>query len=332
MVHLLQDAVEDFDEDCVPASFTESYSGYGFMFCIVSALLMHAMDYYLAEVTERWADRKRADRELKQREEAQLKLEAKAAGLDGDACAPADPEALMDDVEVAELAGSHEPTCPDHPNCGHAHGQMVPGGDAEKDVPHGHSHAFEMPDDKSQLRRIIAAICMEFGVTLHSVFVGLALALNSDAELKPLLIAIVFHQLFEGMSLGSRLVDAKFRVALDIILALIFSISAPLGMVAATIAVNVRPDAMSGPAFVMMLAILNSFCAGILLYLAFNLLFIDFTADVKLFSAPTIHPLHMRYEKDPTDNVNRHPKAKKVILFVALWMGMGLMALVGKWL
>lgn len=68
--------------------------------------------------------------------------------------------------------------------------------------------------DMNQLRRVIAAICMEFGVTLHSLFVGLDVGLTTDRSLKPLLIALVFHQMFEGMSMGSRLVDAKFHIAL----------------------------------------------------------------------------------------------------------------------
>lgn len=47
-------------------------------------------------------------------------------------------------------------------------------------------------------------------------------------------------------------------------------------MAAATIAASVKPDAMAGTGFVLMMAVLDSICAGILLYLAFNLLFIDF--------------------------------------------------------
>lgn len=77
-----------------------------------------------------------------------------------------------------------------------------------------HKTDIKPPMDMNQLRRVIAAVCMEFGVTLHSLFVGLDVGLTTDRSLKPLLIALVFHQMFEGMSMGSRLVDAKFHIAL----------------------------------------------------------------------------------------------------------------------
>lgn len=180
----------------------------------------------------------------------------------------------------------------------------------------GHSHELVLPEEMGQLRRVIAAICMEFGITLHSLFVGIDIGLTTDRDLKPLLVALVFHQLFEGMSMGSRLVDARFRLALDFTLTMVFSFSAPIGMSAATIAVSVNPNSMSGGGFVMMMGILDGFCGGILLYLAFNLLFIDFTGEMKAHCAPG----------------SPHATGKKVGMFVALWIGMGLMALVGKWL
>ncbi|CCW65194.1 unnamed protein product [Phytomonas sp. EM1] len=167
-----------------------------------------------------------------------------------------------------------------------------------------------------QLRRIIAAVSMEFGVTLHSIFVGLDMGLTTDASLKPLLVALVFHQLFEGMALGSRLVDAKFSLILDLVLAVTFSVSAPLGMSISTIAVSIRKDAMAGGGFALMLGSLSSFCGGILLYLAFNLLFSDFASEMKAHCS---------------DGMPRRT-AKKVTMFVFLWLGMLTMAIIGKWL
>ncbi|CAJ1033257.1 ZIP Zinc transporter, putative, partial [Leishmania shawi] len=115
---------------------------------------------------------------------------------------------------------------------------------------HGHQHlSVAPPPDMGSITRVISAVCMEFGVTLHSVFVGLTVGLTTDSELKPLIVALVFHQLFEGMAMGSRLADAKFRTILDIVLALVFAISAPAGMAAAAIAVSVSPAAMSGSGF-----------------------------------------------------------------------------------
>ncbi|CAM42765.1 iron/zinc transporter protein-like protein [Leishmania braziliensis MHOM/BR/75/M2904] len=182
---------------------------------------------------------------------------------------------------------------------------------------HGHQHlSVAPPPDMGSITRVISAVCMEFGVTLHSVFVGLTVGLTTDSELKPLIVALVFHQLFEGMAMGSRLADAKFRTILDIVLALVFATSAPAGMAAAAIAVSVSPAAMSGSGFVTLVAVLDTLCGGILLYLAFTLLLGDFVADVRHYCA----------------DGQRYRIAKKITLFVALWVGMGLMALVGNWL
>lgn len=421
-IHLISDAVIDFNEPCIDHKFKTFYSSYAFLFALVAALLMHAIDLQLAAVTERWMKM----REEKEREEASVKETAMAlkatAADDGDAGdarqaeatqeaeLAAEPTALRDnsnegrDAEVAveerpgpgavknekpvgstvveglrELdsgsalfspveaeaalsdpgSGHHRvadgnngnakpPTIGSSAVCGatpevrptgygqahthgHAHGDNHSGseegrshrdhhehshdGDAAGfEACHGHSHAIVLPpSDVPQIRRIIAAICMEFGVTLHSLFVGLDIGLTTDRVLKPLLIALVFHQLFEGISLGSRLVDAKFRTVLEVVLAMVFSVSAPLGMVAATIAVSVRRDAMSGGGFVLMMAVLNSFCGGILLYLAFNLLFTDFPAELKIYGT----------DANP---------GKRAAMFIAVWVGMLAMALVGKWL
>jgi solute carrier family 39 (zinc transporter), member 1/2/3 len=64
------------------------------------------------------------------------------------------------------------------------------------------------------------------------------------------------------------------------------------------------------------MAILDSLCGGILLYLAFTLLLGDFVADMKHYCADELEGRRTR----------------KVVLYVALWFGMGLMAFVGKWL
>src|SRR5699024_42937 len=48
---------------------------------------------------------------------------------------------------------------------------------------------------------------LEFGIIFHSVFVGLTLAVAGD-EFKTLYIVLVFHQLFEGLGLGTRLATA----------------------------------------------------------------------------------------------------------------------------
>ncbi|AIO00876.2 iron/zinc transporter protein-like protein [Leishmania panamensis] len=320
-IHLIYEGAEGFSEECIPASL-KTYGPLYFLFALVGVLLMQALDMQLADIAERWM-------------KAKLKAEAEDTNTDnkddkacrglspavevGVASGPAQSdEALIDELEgvsaegnakatvlVASLKDCEAPLSPKHQH------------HSDEAAAHGHQHlSVAPPPDMGSITRVISAVCMEFGVTLHSVFVGLTVGLTTDSELKPLIVALVFHQLFEGMAMGSRLADAKFRTILDIVLALVFAISAPAGMAAAAIAVSVSPAAMSGSGFVTLIAVLDTLCGGILLYLAFTLLLGDFVADVRHYCA----------------DGQRYRIAKKITLFVALWVGMGLMALVGNWL
>ncbi|EPY37794.1 solute carrier family 39 (zinc transporter), member 1/2/3, partial [Angomonas deanei] len=240
----------------------------------MAALLMQALDGELAEISERWMHANQASDVVVMQAEGTESHET-SEGNNGKG-------------DIADGIDEHH-----HPSHG--------------DETHGHSHlAVRPPADMGHVRKVISAICMEFGVTFHSIFVGVAVGLTTNTELKPLMVALFFHQLFEGMaprlpSGGRQVLAILWREAF----AVMFAVSAPLGMVVSTIAVSVSKDAISGGKFVTTLAILNSFCGGILLYLAFNLLLNDFTADMKTYGARGEGKLK-----------------RKIILYVALWTGM----------
>lgn len=182
---------------------------------------------------------------------------------------------------------------------------------------HGHSHAvlIRPGEDQSRLPFVVAALCMEFGVTLHSVFVGLTVGITADGELTPLLIALVFHQLFEGLAMGSRLADAEFMLWLEVLLAVVFAASAPVGIAVGTGVVARNRAAFSGAAYAITIGVLDAVCGGILLYLAFNMLFVDFAADVRRYCAPGVRLRPLRLAG----------------LLVSMWIGAGVMAILGKW-
>lgn len=48
-----------------------------------------------------------------------------------------------------------------------------------------------------------------FGLTFHSLFVGIALGVAGDDV--SLFLAILFHQFFEGLALGARVARANFK-------------------------------------------------------------------------------------------------------------------------
>lgn len=64
---------------------------------------------------------------------------------------------------------------------------------------------------------------------LHSVIIGITLAVSN--EFTSLIVAVIFHQLFEGLSLGIRIsILPRTRPILPIILCILFALCTPLGV------------------------------------------------------------------------------------------------------
>ncbi|KZT18786.1 Zinc/iron permease [Neolentinus lepideus HHB14362 ss-1] len=83
----------------------------------------------------------------------------------------------------------------------------------------GHSHAigwetddeFEHPPEDAQevqvgrKRVVVGILVLQLGIMIHSLVIGLTLAITSGGGFTSLVFAIIFHQLFEGLSLGIRI-------------------------------------------------------------------------------------------------------------------------------
>lgn len=174
-----------------------------------------------------------------------------------------------------------------------------------------HSHAHGVLAATEPLPKLIEAYMIEFGVTTHSVLIGLALGIVSDDELTTLLIALTFHQLFEGVALGCRVAEAGFSRVNALLMALVFSVSAPLGIaigIATASSLNVN-----GETYLLVQGIFDAVCGGILIYIGYSLLLIDFVRDME------------------TVCVRPHKRPKQAAMFAFLWLGAGLMAFIGKY-
>ncbi|TKA70928.1 hypothetical protein B0A55_06133, partial [Friedmanniomyces simplex] len=57
----------------------------------------------------------------------------------------------------------------------------------------------------TEQRLILQCLLLEAGILFHSIFIGLALSVSTGPAFIVLLIAIAFHQTFEGLALGSRI-------------------------------------------------------------------------------------------------------------------------------
>lgn len=120
---------------------------------------------------------------------------------------------------------------------------------------------------------------LEGGILFHSVFVGMTISITTDGFIT-LLVAIIFHQFFEGLGLGSRIaaVPYKPKALKPWVLVVAFGTTCPIGQV---IGLVTRDSYDQGSAFALILVgFFNAFSSGLLIYAALvDLLAEDFLSE-----------------------------------------------------
>ncbi|KAF6990622.1 hypothetical protein CFC21_007791 [Triticum aestivum] len=141
----------------------------------------------------------------------------------------------------------------------------------------GHSHgvsavvassAAGADDGGAQLirQRVISQV-LELGIIVHSVIIGMSLGASQSAStIRPLVVALTFHQFFEGIGLGGCIVQAKFRLKSVLLMALFFSLTTPVGVVIGIGISSVYDE--NSPNTLIIQGILSAAAAGILNYMA----------------------------------------------------------------
>ncbi|KAL3523139.1 hypothetical protein ACH5RR_015973 [Cinchona calisaya] len=146
---------------------------------------------------------------------------------------------------------------------------------------HGHAHGASLSSNEELnssvlIRHRVVSQVLEMGIVVHSVIIGISLgASESPKTIKPLIAALTFHQLFEGMGLGGCISQAKFKARAITIMAVFFSLTTPIG-VGIGLGISNIYDENSTTALIVG-GIFNSASAGILVYMALvDLLAADF--------------------------------------------------------
>jgi hypothetical protein len=108
---------------------------------------------------------------------------------------------------------SHGQHQPEHPNANDNHGNGHGHGHGHgHDHGHGHGDSYEEEREgilsSSSFAQILSVVILEFGVVFHSFIIGMTLSVST--EFIPLLVVLTFHQLFEGLGLGTRLAHLTF--------------------------------------------------------------------------------------------------------------------------
>ena len=112
-------------------------------------------------------------------------------------------------------------------------------------------------------RGVIAFV--EVSVLTHSVPIGLALGLQSGSAFTGLFIAVMFHQLIEGFGVGAATIEAEYRRSIELLLALAFALTTPIGIAIGIILQMTLNTESHG--YIITVGTCNSVGAGLLLYI-----------------------------------------------------------------
>ncbi|CAN4083679.1 unnamed protein product [Withania somnifera] len=160
------------------------------------------------------------------------------------------------------------------------HGQ----GHEQEHIAHGPQILLERSNSSSLIRHRLISQVLELGILVHSVIIGISLGTTENPKtIKPLIIALSFHQFFEGVGLGGCISQAKYKARTITIMVLFYTLTTPTG-IAIGMMISKGYDEQSSAALIVQ-GFLNSASAGILIYMALvDLLATDFM-DPKLHTS-----------------------------------------------
>jgi len=179
---------------------------------------------------------------------------------------------------------------------------------------HGHSHAHDGHSHGGDLflaqkEHEVSTYLLELGIVSHSIIIGVALGVTVDPEFKPLLVALVFHQFFEGIALSTVVLDTKFKGKLQsLLMVLFYTLTTPIGIaIGIGISSSYNPNSSSS---LIAQGVLDALSAGILLYDVLVNIISTHTRSPYFYSCST---------------------RSQVLQLGFLWFGTFIMALIGKW-
>lgn len=122
------------------------------------------------------------------------------------------------------------------------------------------------PTPDEQKRLLLQCLLLEAGILFHSVFIGMAISVATGPPFVVFLIAIAFHQTFEGLALGSRIAALNFpRASLrPWLMVLAYGTTTPLGQAIGLVVHKFYdPQSQTG---LLMVGVMNAVSSGLLLF------------------------------------------------------------------
>lgn len=279
---MLPEALERFGSECLGEGW-HSYHAFGGLFCMLASFFLQIIE--LAALSNLDAIAKK---------NADATAAAAALGASG----ASSLEKTGDDRVISEKSQVSI-----HPQANISHYEHDHTGINED----GHVHSAGFLEHEQSIRNI-GTFILELGIVMHSIIIGITLGTADNTAFQTLLIALVFHQFFEGIALGTRINDLQCKTwKKPILMGILFILMTPIGI---AIGIGIR-STLNPPAAILAQAILDSLSAGILLYNAY----------VSLMSIEINHNVGFR----------RSSMQRKVFCFFCMYLGAALMSVLGMW-
>lgn len=299
-VHLLPTAFASLTDSCLPYFFSKGYTPFPGLIAMVSAIIVVGIESYLtargaghshSHAHEFWDENEfdddagnihvrnsnggLAERRTMSHRPADISLDdmevtqglvAGVSPLPGSTPPPGvqhrksserdfDDQDSDLDLDVAELDPS--------PASGSQNGRYASlkrnGLDAEAPtIPN------QSPDEQKRL--MLQCLLLEAGILFHSVFIGMAISVATGPAFVVFLVAISFHQSFEGLALGSRIAAIQFPKSSirPWLMVLAYGTTTPIGQ-AIGMVLQKQWDPSSATGLVVV-GITNAISSGLLLY------------------------------------------------------------------
>ncbi|KAJ1664447.1 hypothetical protein EV178_004059 [Coemansia sp. RSA 1646] len=295
-IHMLGESVEALKDDCLDGRMGDFESWPGAL-AMMAVLAMHLIEYamssYLIKQSKKEGNAHNSvdDEEASKRRmlgDSSVRLADDAtAGHGGDTPTFAGVRDIYD-------TGSNSDNQSEKGAVGHVHGPLVPMGVAG-----------------DQVRKRLSTYILELGIALHSIIVGMTLAVTGGSGFKTLLAAVAVHQFFEGVALGTRIAEINFQrnaIVLALMNCAVFAVTTPIGQV---IGICIRESfAPRDPSTLIIMGVLDSLSAGVLIYSALvNLLVEEFSAS----------------------EFRKSPRRLRIMYFAAMYAGCATMSVIGIW-
>lgn len=120
--------------------------------------------------------------------------------------------------------------------------------------------------EEERKRQILQCLLLEAGILFHSIFIGMAVSVATGPPFVVFLIAIAFHQSFEGLALGSRIAAINFppHSPRPWLMVLAYGTTTPIGQAIGLIVHNLYdPQSAAG---LLMVGFMNGISSGLLLF------------------------------------------------------------------